>query len=88
MPTTISARPDKGIAAEPSRDARSRPVENVTRVNVAFPFSTIEVMNPDLPDSVKELAGLVADLAAEMHAEHPTEVTAELAARTKALAER
>jgi len=88
MPTTTSARPDHGGAAEPAKDARSRPVENVTRVNVAFPFSTIEVMNPDLPDSVKELAGLVADLAAEMHTQHPTEATAELTARTKAFVER
>ncbi len=88
MPTTTSERPDKGIAAEPSRDARSRPIESMTRVNVAFPFATIKVTSPDLPDSISELAALVAELAAEMHTQHPTEVTADLAARTRALAER
>ena len=88
MPTTTSGHADKVIAPEPPRDARSRPIESVTRVNVAFPFATIKVASPDLPDSIRELAALVADLAAEMHAQHPTEATAELAARSLDLAER
>ena len=88
MPTTTSGHADKVITPEPARDARSRPIESVTRVNVAFPFATIKVTSPDLPDNVRELAALVADLAAEMHTQHPTEATAELAARTLDLAER
>jgi hypothetical protein len=88
MPTTTSGRPDKAIPPDQPSGVRGWPVESATRVNVAFPFSTIKVMSGDLPDGIHELAALVAALAAEVQTLHPTTATEDLAARTQALTER
>jgi hypothetical protein len=71
--------------------AEGRPVDSVTRVTVAFPFSTIRIGDADDAATaalIAEIAGLLAAVAAELDAPRGHDVTADLAARTKALAER
>ena len=65
-----------------------RPVESATRVTVAFPFSTIKIVGSDDAEPLGELAVLLAAVTAELHAQQGNEVTADLAARTGALATR
>jgi len=67
---------------------KARPVENITRVTVAFPFSTIKTTGAEGADAVEELATLVAALATELDARDGNQVTADLAVRCQELAER
>jgi hypothetical protein len=71
----------------PAASQPPKPVESVTRVNVAFPFARIQVGGGDLERSVRELARLVADLAVEIETQHTSAETADLTARARALAE-
>jgi hypothetical protein len=68
-------------------NAHARPVESVTRVNVAFPFARITTTNPDLTETVHELVELVAALAAEVDSQHSSQATVDLVARARALEE-
>jgi hypothetical protein len=84
--TAEPVRPgDAGVEPTPAAHGRRRPVESVTRVTVAFPFGTIRIGEPEVWHVVRQLAELVADLAAELQAGPATAATAELVERARTL---
>jgi hypothetical protein len=58
-------------------------VTSAPQVTIAFPFSQIKVQEGR--EELRELAGLVADLAEQLAKLHPTEESDELADRARAL---
>jgi hypothetical protein len=83
----MESEPSKGVREMPAAAQPPKPVESVTRVNVAFPFAKIQVGGSDLERGVRELARLVADLAMEIETQHKSAETTDLTARARALAE-
>jgi hypothetical protein len=81
-------RPADDDRHSPARDLRTRPIESITRVNVAFPFATIKVTDADWSGVLGELAELVAALATQIDAPPQRRSTAELARRAQTLAAR
>lgn len=65
-----------------------RPVESVTKVTVAFPFSTIRMAHAGPDETVQQLAELVAALAGELDVRYDDAVFADLAARARGIAHR
>ena len=67
-------------------DPPARPIENATRITVAFPFSTIRMGGSSSDERVQEIAELVAGLAAELDAAHGDGTFRDLAARARTVA--